>query len=56
MAVNNSTILARAWLEGTNDYQQRIPNPVISTLEQTQRALWAPNASNLRNQFTDFLV
>ena len=56
MAVNNSTILARAWLEGTNDYQQRIPNPVISTLEQTQRALWAPNASDLRNQFTDFLV
>ena len=52
MAVNNSTILARAWLEGTNDYQQRIPNPVISTLEQTQRALWAPNASYLRNQFT----
>lgn len=56
MAVNNSTILARAWLEGTNDYQQRIPNPVIATLEETQRALWAPNASDLRNQFTDFLV
>lgn len=56
MAVNNSTILARAWLEGTNDYQQRVPNPVIATLEETQRALWAPNASDLRNQFTDFLV
>lgn len=56
MPVNNQTILARAWLEGTNDYQQRIPNPVISSLESTQRALFSPNAGNLRNQFVDFLV
>lgn len=56
MPVNNQTILARAWLEGTSDYQQRIPNPVISSLESTQRALFSPNAGNFRNQFVDFLV
>lgn len=56
MPVNNQTILARAWLEGTNDYQQRIPNPVINSLESTHRALFSPNAGNFRNQFVDFLV
>lgn len=56
MALNNNTILTKAWLEGTNDYQQRIPNPVHATLEQSQRALFAPCNGKYLNEFYGFLV
>ena len=56
MALNNNTILTKAWLEGTNDYQQRIPNPVHATLEQSQRALFAPCNGKYLNEFYGFLI
>ena len=31
MAVLNSTVLERAWLSASNDFQQRIPNPSITS-------------------------
>lgn len=29
MATNNTTIAGRVYLSGTNDFQQRVPNPTI---------------------------
>lgn len=56
MAVNNSTILDRIWLSGTNDYQQRIPQTTQNDIAATQAALFAPENLNLYNQFVDALV
>ena len=56
MAVLNSTILERAWLSGSNDYQQRIPNPSISSYEQHVAALFDPMNHDLFNQFSNMLV
>lgn len=56
MAVNNGTILARAWLEGTNDFQQRITRPTISNINQTINDLYQPFNRQLWNQFVNWLV
>ena len=56
MAVNNSTILAKAWLAGTNDFQQRVPDPTIAGVKATMDALFQPMNSMLFNQFMDILV
>ena len=56
MAVDNSTILDRIWLSGTNDYQQRIPQTTQNDIAATQAALFAPENLNLYNQFVDALV
>lgn len=56
MAVNNSTILDKIWLAGTNDYQQRIPQTTQNDIAATQAALFAPENLNLYNQFVDALV
>lgn len=56
MAVNNSTILDKIWLSGTNDYQQRIPETTQGDIAKTQAALFAPENLNLYNQFVDALV
>lgn len=56
MAVNNSTILDRIWLSGTNDYQQRIPQTTQNDIAATQAALFAPENLNFFNQFVDALV
>lgn len=56
MAVNNSTIIARAWLEGTNDFQQRIPRPTQSNIAQVAEELFNPLNGNYYNYFQDFLV
>lgn len=56
MAVNNGTILARAWLEGTNDYQQRISDPTQSGITATIEDLFAPMNKMFYNQFQDYLV
>ena len=47
MAVNNSTILDRIWLSGTNDYQQRIPQTTQNDIAATQAALFAPESESL---------
>lgn len=55
MAVLNSTILERAWLSGTNDYQQRIPNPSVSSYAEHVAAIFEPMNNDLFNQFTGML-
>lgn len=56
MAVLNSTILEKAWLSGTNDYQQRIPNPDVSSYAEHVAALFDPMNNDLYNQFSGMLV
>lgn len=56
MAVNNNTILAKAWLAGTNDFQQRIPDPTIAGVKATMDALFQPMNAMYFNQFMDVLV
>lgn len=52
MAQLNSTIMAGAWLEGTNDFQQRIPNPTQAGIAATAAALAEPMNGDLWNQFS----
>ena len=56
MAVLNSTILEKAWLSGSNDYQQRIPNPSINGYAAHVAALFDPMNNDLFNQFSGMLV
>ena len=56
MAQTNSTIMAKAWLSGTNDFQQRIPDPTVSGIKATMNALFQPMNANFYNQFMDILI
>ena len=56
MAVNNNTILAKAWLAGTNDFQQRVPDPTVSGIKATMDALFQPMNGQYLNQFMDILI
>lgn len=56
MAVNNSTIMAKSWLNGTNDFQQRIPDPSVAGIAATQAALFDPMNRQYFNQFIDSLI
>ena len=56
MAVNNSTILAKAWLAGTSDFQQRIPDPTIAGVKATMDALFQPMNGQYFNMFMDVLI
>lgn len=55
MAVKNSTIVTKAWLEGSNDFQQRIPNPEIHGYSAAIDALFDPMNNDLFNQFSGLL-
>lgn len=55
MAVKNSTILARAWLNGSNNFQQRIPNPSINSYANVAANLFAPMNNDLFNEFCGLL-
>lgn len=55
MSVLNSTILEKAWLEGTNDFQQRIPNPSVSGYSACVDALFDPMNGNFFNEFSTLL-
>lgn len=55
MAVLNSTILERAWLSASNDFQQRIPNPSISGYASAIDNLFAPLNNDLFNEFCGLL-
>lgn len=55
MAVLNSTILERAWLSGSNDFQQRIPNPSINAYADVVANLFAPMNNDLFNEFSGLL-
>jgi hypothetical protein len=56
MAEKNSTIIADVWLNATNDFQQRIPNPTQSSLDATVAALLDPMNNQYFNQFIDNLI
>lgn len=55
MAVLNSTILERAWLNGSNDFQQRIPNPTTNQYANVVAHLFAPMNNDLFNEFSGLL-
>lgn len=56
MAVQNSTIITKAWLEGSNDFQQRIPDPQVSGYDNAITELFQPYNHDLFNQFANLLV
>lgn len=53
---NNNTIMTKSWLAGTNDFQQRIPNPSQAGIAATMDALFQPMNAQYFNQFMDILV
>lgn len=55
MAVLNSTVLERAWLNASNDFQQRIPNPSISAYSNVINSIFAPMNNDLFNEFCGLL-
>ena len=57
MSVKNSTVLERCWLEGSNDFQQRIPAPSqgVNGYAQCVAELFAPYNHDLFNQFANML-
>lgn len=56
MAVKNSTILGKIWLNGTNDYQQRVPNPSQARMSETMKALFDPMNRDIYNQFINSFI
>lgn len=51
MAVKNSVICEKIWLSGSNNYQQRMPQPSQHSMSATFRQLFAPGNGNLYNEF-----
>lgn len=56
MSTDNNTILAKVWLNQTNDYQQRIPDSTQSGVASTMEALFDPMNRQYYNQFMDMLI
>lgn len=56
MATLNSTIIESSWLSGTNDFQQRIPDPTIAGIDNTMSALFDPMNNDLYNAWVYGLV
>jgi len=56
MAVNNSTILDQIWLNGTNDYQQRVPQRSQAGISGVQEFLFDPMNKQYYNEFVDSLI
>lgn len=56
MAIDNATILDAIWVEGSNDYQQRIPLASKAGVSQVQDALFSPMNRQLWNEFETGLI
>ena len=56
MAGDNNTIMEKAWLQATNDFQQRVPNPTQAGMQATIDFLFDPMNRMYLNQFIDTLV
>lgn len=56
MAEKNSTIISKIWLSGTNDFQNRIPEPTQNNIDSTINALLDPMNKQYFNQFIDALI
>lgn len=54
MAVKNATVLHQIWLEGTNDFQQRVPEPTQGNIAEVQKAIFSYKPSY--NEFVDALI
>lgn len=54
MALLNNTILEQVWLNGSNDFQQRIPQPTKSNMAQVQESIFAYRPAY--NEFENALV
>lgn len=55
MAVLNSTILEKVWLNGSNDYMQRVPSPQQQSYHDHVSAIFDPYNGDLFNVFTGLL-
>lgn len=56
MATDNVTILHDVWLNGTNDFQQRVPEPTQTNIAQVAKTLFEPMNQMYYNQFMDALI
>ena len=56
MAQNNQTIIESVYLAGTNDFQQRVPDPTQAGVAATMDAIFDPMNRMYYNQFIDILV
>jgi len=56
MATNNATIIGDFLMSGTNDYQQRIPNPTQAGVTAVARALFDPTNRDIYNNFCQWLI
>lgn len=55
MATNNATILESAWLNGSNDYQQRVPQVSTVGVDRVAKFLYEPYNRRYLNEFSSFL-
>lgn len=56
MAVKNNTIIKKAWLQGSNDFQQRVPEPTQRGIAETIKFLRNPLNRKFYNEFVDTLI
>lgn len=56
MATDNATIMGRVYLSGTNDFQQRVPDPTIAGISATSKFLFKPNNGRYLNEFIDAYI
>ena len=56
MATSNSTIMEKVWLNGSNDFQQRIPKPTQGNITATVEALFDPMNRQYFNDFMQILI
>lgn len=54
--VDNSTVLANAYLEATTDFQQRVPDPSQHSVAQVSKFLFKPMNKKYLNEFMDIFV
>lgn len=54
--VDNSTVLANAYIEATTDYQQRTPDPSQHSVSQVAEFLFKPMNKKYLNEFMDIFV
>lgn len=55
MAVLNSDVMNKLWLEGSNAFQQRVPNPSIAGMDAAVAAIFDPMNNDLYNEFSGLL-
>lgn len=56
MATDNTTIAGRVYLSGSNDFQQRVPNPTIEGIDATSKFIFDPMNRKYLNEFMDAYV